>query len=236
MAIFPALLLLLLAARPAAAEKIPFDLTLVSDADNPLQNIGDAQQLLAHSSAPAILFDAHSNELRFANGDDRGFGPFGKNKPFPHTHGFDRKNFALETTAWLDVPTAGAWTFGVASDDGFSMTIDGQTFGHTGRRAARTTFDTIDFPTAGDYPIELTYFQRLQAAELEVFAAPGTHTRMGRRQGFHLINANAFEALQVVDAPEPTDPPPTIGAIVPEPATVSLLGVSMTILLLRRRM
>ena len=59
---------------------------------------------------------------------------------------------------------------------------------------------------------------------------------MGGRQGFHLINANAFEALKVVDAPtaNDSDPPPTIGDAVPEPAMLSLLGVSLTMLLLRR--
>jgi hypothetical protein len=228
---------LLFAPRSASAERVPFDITAVSDWGVPLQTLSDAQQLLAHDSAPSILLDAHRNELRFANGFDRGFGPFGQNNPFPSTKGFDHKNFALETSAWLAIPTAGDWTFGIASDDGFSMTVNGQTFQHTSRRAARTTLQVVDFPTAGDYPMQLTYFQHLQGSELEAFAAPGTHTRMGPRQGFHLINAVAFEALKVVDPPSASDegPSPTVGDSVPEPASVSLLGVSMAILLMRRK-
>jgi PA14 domain len=229
---------LLLAPRPALAERVPFDITLVSDRGDPIQSISDAQQLLAHPSAPSILLDAQSYELRFADNADRRFGPFGKNNPFPRKHGFDSKNFALETSAWLAVPTAGDWTFGVASDDGFSMTVNGETFDHTGRRAAHSTLQTIDFPTAGDYPISVTYFQHLDRDELEVFDAPGTHTKMGKRQGFHLINANAFESLQVVDPPTEGegvgDPPPTVGAGVPEPGALSLLGASMVMILLRR--
>jgi hypothetical protein len=230
---------LLLAARPAAAEKVPFDITMMSEAGNPLHTLADAQHLLALPSAPSILLDAHSMELRFGDYGDQSVGPFGFNKPFPSRKHFDHKNFALETSAWIDVPTAGDWTFGVASDDGFSMTVDGQTFEHSSRRATRITVQTVDFPTAGDYPIQVTYFQHLKQDELEVFAAPGAHTRFGRRQGFHLINADAFEALQLVDAPSASDPPdptpPTLGNAVPEPATFSFLGMSVTMLLLRRK-
>jgi hypothetical protein len=228
---------LMLSARPASAERVPFDLTFVSEAGNPLQTLSDAQQLLAHPSAPSILFDAQSNELRFANAAQRHFGPFGHNNAWPSAKGFDSKNFALETTAWLDIPTAGNWTFGISSDDGFSMTVNGTTFEHTTRRATRTNLQVIDFPTAGDYPMQLTYFQHLRGAELEAFAAPGTHSRVGGRQGFHLINADAFESLQVVDAPATSvsDPPPTVGNAVPEPAMFSLLGASVTMLLLRRK-
>ena len=83
------------------------------------------------------------------------------------------------------IPSAGKWTFACGSDDGFEMKISGngisESFSYTGERALDTTFKTISIPAAGEYAIEIIYFDNYysveyDAAVLEVSIAEGQHT------------------------------------------------------------
>jgi hypothetical protein len=86
----------------------------------------------------------------------------------------------------------GSWTFGVNSDDGFTLQFLGQNFliGENGRivdfesgaalqfyggRAAADTLGVINLPS-GDHPFWLTYHEGHSAAAVEFFAAKGNHT------------------------------------------------------------
>lgn len=53
-----------------------------------------------------------------------GEGHYDNNRAFPgQTIGVDVEDFVVEATATITFPTAGPWTFGVNSDDGFQLTI-----------------------------------------------------------------------------------------------------------------
>ena len=91
----------------------------------------------------------------------------------------------LEIYGMTYIPSAGKWTFACGSDDGFEMKISGngisESFSYTGERALDTTFKTISIPAAGEYAIEIIYFDNYysgeyDAAVLEVSIAEGQHT------------------------------------------------------------
>jgi hypothetical protein len=86
----------------------------------------------------------------------------------------------------------GYWTFGVNSDDGFTLVLPGRRFTFVtngelaalsqgtgirvaGGRGATDTLGVINLP-AGDYPFWLTYHEQAGEAEVEFFASKGIRT------------------------------------------------------------
>ncbi|MCL1920443.1 MAG: lamin tail domain-containing protein [Kiritimatiellaeota bacterium] len=98
---------------------------------------------------------------------------------FP-TGGLGNDNFVVVAEGGIYVPSPGVWTFAVASDDGFRLTISGhgQTFisEHPSTRGTGTTFGHFNFPSAGVYDVNLTMFQDGGGASLEFAVAQGTTT------------------------------------------------------------
>ena len=99
-------------------------------------------------------------------------------------------NVAMEARGWITIPQAGLYTFGASSDDGFSLAITGATttwvqnsttpagssvMDFQGTRTAADTFATYNFPTAGQYPMRMVWFQGTSTAEVELFATPGNY-------------------------------------------------------------
>src|SRR5262249_49734273 len=70
----------------------------------------------------------------------------------------------------------GVWTFGVNSDDGFSLTIGGVSMSEPSPRGPSDTIQTFNFPSAGDYALDFVYYERGGGAEVELFAVQGTTT------------------------------------------------------------
>ena len=95
----------------------------------------------------------------------------------PFQRGAD--NFAVRFTSYIYAPSAGVRYFGVSSDDGFSLWIDGQLVGEYADPHEAATTDvlqnqtdgtmTFDFPAAGRYYLVLDYFENSGAEELEFF-------------------------------------------------------------------
>ena len=84
--------------------------------------------------------------------------------------------FGLAATAEVHIPSAGEWTFGVNSDDGFRLWIDGVVAAeHPGERGELDTLATLDFPFPGWHTLRLVYFECKVSEEVELFAAPGAH-------------------------------------------------------------
>lgn len=88
-------------------------------------------------------------------------------------------NFALEATGLLTIPTAGLWSFGVNSDDGFRLTLErnGQvlTSSYDGGRGPSDTIQVFNVAEPGQWNIRLVYFEQGGGSEVELFAAPGNH-------------------------------------------------------------
>lgn len=106
-------------------------------------------------------------------------GHFGDDLPFPtQSVGDDYNHFAIEATTTISIPSAGAWSFGVNSDDGFGLELmrDGEVYASSfpSPRAANDTIATFDLPAAGDYQARLVMFEATGGASVELFAASGT--------------------------------------------------------------
>ena len=130
-------------------------------------------------------------------------GHFGADNPFPGmTIGEGLSNYVLQATGTITVTAAqaGYYTFGVNSDDGFSLTITGAYFTKLTNATNASGSNTVEYDTyggtpdtlgttylaAGIYPVNLVYFQGAGNAELEFYAAkesastgasPSTRTR-----------------------------------------------------------
>jgi autotransporter-associated beta strand protein len=140
---------------------------------------------------------------------------FGGDKPFPNMAGTaECDNFVVRATGIVFIPSAGEWTFGVNSDDGFSLELGGADFqsgvNYTGATGGDTllydsgrgpgdTLGTFSFPAAGNYELTLVYFQGWGGAEVELYAAEGTKTTFD--SAFRLVGDTANGGLSVSSAP-----------------------------------
>ncbi|MBN2138590.1 MAG: lamin tail domain-containing protein [Sedimentisphaerales bacterium] len=104
-------------------------------------------------------------------------------------------NFAVRFTGYIYAPSAGVRHFGVSSDEGFTLSIDGQLVGeYADIRTAATTDPTqnktdgtmaFNFPAEGYYHLILDYFENSDGEEIELFQ---TNSTGGDR---HLINVDS---------------------------------------------
>ncbi|MFC1604714.1 lamin tail domain-containing protein [Planctomycetota bacterium] len=95
----------------------------------------------------------------------------------PFQRGAD--NFAVRFTGYIFAPSPGVRYFGVSSDDGFSLWINGQLVGEYADSHNPATTDvtqnrtdgtmTFDFPAAGSYYLILDYFENNGGEEIEFF-------------------------------------------------------------------
>lgn len=132
--------------------------------------------------------------------DTAGGAHYADDLPFPSmVIGSSLDDYALEATATVTLDQAGEWTFGVNSDDGFRLTLQrGATsfsMEHATPRGAQDTLQTFTITDPGEYQLRLTYYERGGGAEVEMFAAAGTHTVWGTQ--FKLIGDTANGGLPV---------------------------------------
>jgi hypothetical protein len=143
-----------------------------------------------------------SNEYRFAP---------------PFQRGAD--NFAVRFTGYVSAPSGGARYFGVSSDEGFSLWIDGQLVGEYADPHEAATTDvtqnrtdgtmTFDFPAAGSYYLILDYYENTGGEEIEFFQTDsvGANRRLINLDSELVVfrdNATTIEATDVVIVDENT--------------------------------
>jgi hypothetical protein len=107
----------------------------------------------------------------------------------------DPSNFAVRFTGYIYAASSGVRYFGVNSDDGFSLWIDGNLVGQYASPRAPATTDclqnltagtmTFNFPAAGTYHMVLDFYENGGGEEIEFFQTNST----GGDQ--RLINVNA---------------------------------------------
>ena len=105
-------------------------------------------------------------------------------------------DFATLVTTVLDVTSAGAgtWTFGVNTDDGCELKIDGQSvIRDDSRHGPLDRFGQVHL-SQGQHTLELLHFDSVSTACLELFAAPGDHSSFN--QSFNLISHVAVNGLR----------------------------------------
>jgi hypothetical protein len=125
---------------------------------------------------------------------------FGNDRTFPGlTINSDVEDFVVEAVATVTIPAAGAWSFGVNSDDGFRLDVGTFSSSFAAPRGPGDTIQTFNFPSAGDYALRLVYYERGGGAEAELYAAQGT---IGSFTGaFRLVGDVANGGLQVRSVP-----------------------------------
>ncbi len=122
-------------------------------------------------------------------------------RPFPGTTiGVDVNDFVVLVTGHVIIPTAGPWTFGVNSDDGYSLQLtrepDVFESAFPGQRGASDTLATFNVTAPGPYRLRLVMYERGGGSELELFAAPGAYTSWNSG-AFDLVGDTANGGLAV---------------------------------------
>jgi hypothetical protein len=114
---------------------------------------------------------------------------------FPgQTSGTDYNHVATEVHALITIPTAGAWTFGLDHNEGYSLRI-GDFEASQESTGSTERFHTFTFDTAGTYELELYHFERTGSSWLKLYAAPGTFTSFSA--AFDLVGDTANGGLAV---------------------------------------
>ncbi|HAM71666.1 MAG TPA: hypothetical protein DCM86_08495 [Verrucomicrobiales bacterium] len=164
--------------------------------------VGSLDTAEAVIATPALQLAAYTENAPVINYLNSGSSAnYGGDAPFPGlpmTTDFD--NFATEATATVTIPSPGNWTFGVNSDDGFRLVVGSFTNSYPSPRGPGDTLATFSFPTAGDYPLRLVFYEQGGGSEVELFAAQGSFASWNA-VNFHLVGDTGSGGLAVRSAP-----------------------------------
>ena len=103
-------------------------------------------------------------------------------------------------TGTIIIPTAGNWTFGLNSDDGGRIRVDGVNVMVDDTQHGPADFFGTRNLTAGAHTIEAAFFERGGGAGVELFAAPGSFTTFNA--AFRLVGDTAAGGLAVFTSPD----------------------------------
>lgn len=175
-----------------------FDVTYYKANIN-VNNTTDAEAVIADPSKRTTVVTAQAPYINYLN--TGGTAHFAADLPFPGTTiGSDVDDFVILATGTVVIPSAGNWTFGVNSDDGFTLQLTHGTdvfnTSYPNPRGPADTLATFNIPAAGPYQIRLTMFERGGGSGLEFFAAQGSQS--GFNSSFHLVGDVANGGLSVV--------------------------------------
>ncbi len=137
-------------------------------------SLAAAQELIKNSSQQLAVFQENAPVINYVNTE--GSAHYGSDRTFPGLMiGADQENFAIHATGTLTIPAPGNWTFGVNSDDGFELWIGSDTMSYPNPRSPGDTLQTFNFPVAGDYDIDLVFYECGGGSEVELYAAQGNY-------------------------------------------------------------
>ena len=152
--------------------------------------------------------------------DTGGDGNFGNNQPFPGGGGDD---YVVEVTGTIIVPTAGTWTFGLNSDDGGRIRVNGTdvmvdpTF-----HATTNNFGSINL-SAGPHTIEAMFWERAGGSAMELFAARGSFTSFN--SNFRLVGDTENGGLPVFTTPDGSSG----GGLIATDISARMVGVNRSV-------
>jgi len=140
-------------------------------AGSAVSSLAGADAVLAGTGAESEATDQVA-VIDFADGG--GTGHYGATAGYPGGGGDD---FAVEAVGVVLLPHAGTWTFGVHVDDGARLTVGGVDVivDDVSGTGAHDTFGVFNAPSPGLYDVRLVAFERSGSAQLELFAARGSH-------------------------------------------------------------
>ena len=161
----------------------------------------------------SYAWEQHRTDAVFNYLSSGGSGNYANDLAYPGlTIGVDADNyFVTKGVGKLYIPTAGAWTFGVNSDDGFQLRIIGATFNWVDSSGATISGDTLKYETlrgannslgvinsldVGWYDFEVISFENEGGASSEFFAALGNNPAFNGSV-FDLVGDTANSGLEV---------------------------------------
>ena len=168
--------------------------TTVSDLDT-------AELVISNPSYQSEVASETASVINYFNTGTEGH--FTDNNPFPSTTiGADMEDFVVLVTGKVLIPMAGDWSFGVNSDDGFSVEMTNGTntlsFSYPNPRSPSDTIVTFNVKDWGFYDLRLVFYERGGGSGLEFFAASGRHSSFNSR--FRLIGDIANGGLYVMSS------------------------------------
>jgi hypothetical protein len=132
-----------------------------------------AQDVISDSTQQFAVYAENAPVINYFNTGSSA--NYGNDQTFPGlTIGVDQDNFVLEATATITISAPGNWTFGVNSDDGFTLSIGSFNVSYPDPRGPGDTLGTFYFPAAGDYPLDLIFYECGGGSEVELYAAQGS--------------------------------------------------------------
>ena len=168
-------------------------------ASDTVDNLAAAEQVIADPRKRLQTVTEQARVINYFNTGDEGH--FANNRPFPGTQmNVDVENFVILVTGKVLIPSAGPWTFGVNSDDGFGMTLKRgnrtYTMSYASPRSPGDTLEVFNIAEAGQYDLRLVFYEQGGGSELELFAAPGSRNTFSETH-FRLVGDIARGGLQV---------------------------------------
>jgi len=161
-------------------------------------SIQAAEAVIANAAQRTATATEQAQSINYFNTDSQG--EFGSDKPFPGTTmNVNVENFVILVRGKVLIPQTGNWTFGVSSDDGYSMTLTkaGKTYtsAYPDPRSPATTLSVFNITEAGAYDLRLVYYEQGGGSELELFAARGSFTTFSAAN-FRLVGDVAGGGLE----------------------------------------
>jgi hypothetical protein len=163
-----------------------------------VDTLAKAETVIVTPAQQSAVYSENSPVVNYVNTGSSAH--YGSDRTIPgFTNNADQEDFVLEATATVTIPTAGNWTFGVNSDDGFKLTVGSFTVSFPDPRGPADTLQTFNFPQAGDYALRLVFYERGGGSEVELFAASGSYAAWGAN--FRLVGDTANGGLAVRSLP-----------------------------------
>ncbi len=165
-------------------------------------SITAAEAVIANPGLRTATASEKAQVINYYNTDS--LGHFDADKAFPGTTmNVDVENFVILVTGKVLIPQAGEWTFGVSSDDGYSMTLKKGTRTYASAypdpRSPGDTLTVFNITEAGVHDLRLVFYEQGGGSELELFAARGSFATFSSTR-FRLVGDVANGGLQVGDS------------------------------------
>ncbi len=185
-----------------------------------VNNLEGAVETAGKPSLPGFLGKVHDTTVKVINmGESTNpnppYGLFADEAPLPaESQSLTANDFVVISHGYVKIPTAGDWTIGVHSDEGFGLRFIGAPFDSvSGGGLIDPSYpeymfngnNTTDSNTrgilknlaVGVYPVEFIGWERLGAAHYEIFAAKGAFVEDADTSDWKLIGeAGGLELVQ----------------------------------------
>ena len=149
-----------------------------------VDSLADAAALVTDPTKQQSITFGSASTVNFMNtGTDGHY--TSNNAAFPGTTiNTEQDNYVVVIDGMVEIPSAGVWTFGVSTDEGFSLQLSRGAYSDSmsldGTRTAPVdTLKAFNLPEAGSYQVRLVFYDYTGGSELELFRASGDRTATG---------------------------------------------------------